>query len=370
VRWCPTATFGDTDPVVVLAQGTNPKNSYNLNATFTIPEARYGLNYVQLIRYGAEDTLSFQFSVKPKITIDPPNAAAGKTMTVSGTGFPAKDQGVVIMDGTAPSLPFTASDNGSFNVSFPVPETAAGTHKIVANSTKLTADVANVNFGVGPSIRLSPENPDVGTEAQVIGNGFAANSQVSVIYNNVAIPNPPTTDAKGSFTATIKVVESGQKAPNVVATDKAGNSTKVGMLTDSTPPSKPSIVSPKDKDQTFGFMSTEAVSFKWSPVNDPSGVTYTVEVGDNLDFFPLKPGMRKDAVSGTSVTMQIPPGTYFWRVRATDGVGNEGEWAVSPNFFKVGVISFWYLLAGGVVILVVFILLIRAFVTRLKDYYG
>ncbi|OGO15262.1 MAG: hypothetical protein A2Z02_01210 [Chloroflexi bacterium RBG_16_48_7] len=308
--------------------------------------------------------------MKPKINVVPPSAVVGKPMTVNGTGFPAKDQGIVMMDGLAPGMVFTATDNGSFSVSFPIPETIAGTHKIVANSTKLTSDVANVNFAIGPAIKLSPEKPDVGSEAQLIGNGFAANSQVSITYNSNQMPNPPVTDAKGNFTYMIKIVESANKAPDIIATDKAGNSTKFGMLLESTAPPKPAIVSPKDRDQTFGFMGSETITFKWSPVQDASGVSYTVEVGDNLEFFPLKPGMRKDALSGTSATMQIPPGTYFWRVRAVDGVGNEGEWAISPNFFKVGVISFWYLLGGGIVILIVFVLLIRAFVTRLKAYYG
>jgi len=353
----------------VLAEGENPRNTYTITATITIPEAKYGANYIQLIRYGADDMISFQFNVKPIIAVETSKVTVGGSIVVKGMGFPVEDEGTVIMDGIEPGIDFVADDIGSFSVEYQVPEIIAGTHKFVATSENLIVETVNTTFSVDPILLLSPENPPVGSEAQLTGHGFAANSQMNIVYNTVQLSNPPVTDSKGSFDFKFKVIESSDKAPIITATDKAGNTTQYGMPLESTAPPKPFIISPKERDQTFGMMGSQLVTFQWSPVSDPSGVTYTIEVGDNLEFFPLKPGMRRDGLASTSVTLEIPPGLHFWRVRAVDGAGNEGEWAMSPNFFKVGSISLWYLLVGGAVILVVFIFLVRAFVTRLRDYY-
>jgi hypothetical protein len=354
---------------MVLASGTNPKGSMSLNVNFIVPEAKYGVNYVQLIRYGADDVLNFQFSVKPSISVDPMSASPGGTVSISGKGFPAKDTGEVIFDGSTPQIPFTTDDLGSFTASFLVPKTLAGTHKFVANSAKLFADSASANLAVEPFVNLTPENPEVGSDVTVSGDGFAAASPITIEYDGKAISSSTSTDDSGSFAYSFTVTESNQTEHKIVVTDKAGNTAKYGLQTENTPPPKPSIISPKERDQVFGFMGDQDVTFSWTPVSDPSGVTYTIEVGENLEFFPLKPGMKKTDVTGTSTTITVPPGTYFWRVKAVDGAGNEGEWQVSPNFFKVGVISFWFLVGGGVVVIVVFILLVRAFTRRLREYY-
>ena len=370
MRWSPSGAFEDEKSVQILAKGNNPRMSYSLIVSFAIPEARYGLNFVQIVRYGADDVMGYQFSVKPKLTVDPPNTTVGKQVTVTGTGFPDKDQGNIIMDGLTPGVPFIANSVGSFSISMPISETIAGSHKFAASSPKLFADAPIMTFDVGPSIKLSPENPEVGSNVTISGNGFAATSPVSVIYDSIQLPNTATTDSKGNFSHTFKITEGSQREHKIVVTDKAGNTARYGMPMENTPPPKPAILSPKGKDQTFGFIGSEMVPFSWTPVTDPSGVTYTLEIGENLEFFPLKPGMKKADLVKTSWSLEIPPGTYFWRVRAVDGAGNEGEWSVSPQFFKVGVLSIWYLVAGAAVILIVFVLLIRAFIIRLKDYIG
>jgi hypothetical protein len=370
VRWSPTATFEDDDDVIVLATGENPRDSYQITVSFIVPEAKYGVNYIQLARYGAEDILSFQFSVKPDITINPQAVSPGKSVTITGKGFPDDDEGEIAFDGSTTLIPFTTDDMGSFTATFIVPRTIAGSHKFVANSTKLYADSASANLAVEPFINLTPENPEVGAEVTISGDGFAAESPITIEYDGTAIAGVPPTDTLGSFAHTFTVTQGSQGEQKIVVTDKAGNSAKYGQTLENMPPPKPSIISPKEKDQVFGFMGDETVVFSWTPVSDPSGITYTIEVGENLEFFPLKPGMKKTGLTDTSCTIDVPPGTYFWRVKATDGAGNEGEWQVSPYFFKVGVISFWFLIGGGLVVIVVFVLLVRAFFRRLHDYYG
>jgi hypothetical protein len=370
VRWSPTANFEMDNNFTVIAEGTNPRDAYSIVVSFTIPEGKYGVNYVQLVRYGADDILSYQFSIKPKLSVEPSTAIVGSSLTIKGTGFPSEEEGTVVMDGLLPGMEFKANDLGSFTVDMTIPETIAGNHKLVANAPRLFADTALTSFDVKPQITLYPENPEVGADVTISGNGFASSSPVSITYDAVQLADKPTTDEKGKFSFTFKVTEGSNDKHEIMATDKAGNTARYGMPLEITPPPKPAILAPKDPQQTFGLIGAEIVAFSWTPVSDPSGVTYIVEVAENLDFFPLKPGMRKTGLSETTWSVEVPPGTYFWRVRAIDGAGNEGEWAVSPHFFKVGIISLWYLIGGGAVILIIFILLVSAFIKRLKDYYG
>ena len=101
-----------------------------------------------------------------------------------------------------------------------------------------------------------------------------------------------------------------------------------------------------------------------------SGVTCTLEIADNLDFFPLASGMRKAALTQAICPGNLPPGTYYWRVRAVDGAGNESEWALCPYPFKIGFFStIWYPLLGGLFFLLAFVFIVRAFFQRLREYY-
>ncbi len=133
-------------------------------------------------------------------------------------------------------------------------------------------------------------------------------------------------------------------------------------------PDKPIPIGPKD--QRFGWFGSQLVTFTWSEVSDASGVTYVVEIAENLNFFPLKPGMKKADLTESRCTATIEPGTYYWRVKAIDGAGNESEWSISPYPFKVGFISIWSIVAGAVIFLIVFVLLIRTFFRRLSEYYN
>jgi hypothetical protein len=67
--------------------------------------------------------------------------------------------------------------------------------------------------------------------------------------------------------------------------------------------------------------------------------------------------------------MRLEPGTYYWRVKAIDGAGNESEWALSPYPFQVGLFSGLYLAGGAVIFVIVFIFIIRAFFRRVREYY-
>lgn len=399
INWSQTGTFDNPNDLILLAKGTTPKNGYSISATFTVPESRYGAHPIQITRYGSEDVYSPPpFNVKPQIVVDPPSASPGTAVIIKGTGFPAKDQGSILFDGSDPGIPFTSNDVGSFTVSYTIPNIVAGSqHTFVANSPHLFATTTTAILNVLPCIKANPDHPQPGDNVTITGSGFAGINPVEVDYNGSQVTNSVMTDKNGNFAFAFVISNSSQKDQKIVATDKSGNNASLSfqiniipvtpntdnsttvVTTNTTtiiqiiqPPvqtlQKPEIISPKDKDQTFGFTGTEPVLFAWKPVGSSSNVTYTLEIADSLDFFPLLAGMEKTGITDTYCSVTIQPGTYFWRVQAVDTNGNLSDWSTSPNYFKVGVIPFWYLPVGGLVVLGIFAVLLIAFLKRLREY--
>ena len=143
--------------------------------------------------------------------------------------------------------------------------------------------------------------------------------------------------ASSDFTSVSSIAD-GTYFWKVRATDGAGNigaygtvwtvtvDTTVPPPPDTTPPGTPSLLAPAN-----GVVTNDNTpSFDWSDVTDPSlPVTYTILADNNNDF--SSPEISKQSLSSsdyTSVT-SLASGTYYWKVRATDGVGNIGSYSTS-----------------------------------------
>jgi hypothetical protein len=352
-----------------IAKGEYPRDTKEVTASFTIPEAAYGTNFVQFLRsWRPENPYGFSFSVVPDITVTPSTCTPHSTVTVKGTGFPAKNQEIsVSFDGKDTKMDITASDLGSFTGQFTVPDTMAGNHQFQATVGNFSVGDLTANLQVGPIISLDPAHPDLGTEVTLTGEGFAAKSAVSIKYDDIAVSNSPTSDDTGNFTEKFVVPNSSADTHVITATDRAGNVATFGLPLESTPPPAPNPVSPVD--ERFGWFGSQPVIFNWTPVSDPSGITYTLEVDKSLGFFPLAPGMRKTDLTKPNTIMTLEPGTYYWRVKAVDGAGNVSPWSLSPYPFQVGFFSGLYLAVGAFIFLIIFIFIVRAFFRRVGEYY-
>jgi hypothetical protein len=97
-------------------------------------------------------------------------------------------------------------------------------------------------------------------------------------------------------------------------------------------PKAPVLVSPINKEN----VQCSKVTLLWRPASDPSGIkSYRIELEKLVgrSYVPEKDWNKKDE---TSVKFDPECNTgYRWRVRATDGAGNQGDWT---NFeqFSVG----------------------------------
>jgi hypothetical protein len=356
----------------VLAEGEVPSRDTKATVSFTIPEACYGTGYVQFLRkWRPESPYGFSFSVVPDIKVSPTSGSPGAEVTVNGTGFPANNEDIKLsFDGKDTNLEISSNEMGSFSADFAIPYTIAGKHGFKATVKNIFLGDIITSLNVGPTISLEPEHPEIGAEVTLSGCGFAAKSQVSIKYDETSMADSPTTDETGNFSHKFTVPESSEDNHVITATDKAGNVATYSLPLEGEVPPTPNTISPGEKQNRFGTFGAQLVTFAWTDVSDPSGVTYTLEVNrDNTLFFPLEPGMRHTGLTKPGCTMRLEPGTYYWRVKAVDGAGNESDWAQSPYPFQVGLFSTWYLVVGGLIFVVIFILIVRVFFRRVREYY-
>jgi len=93
----------------------------------------------------------------------------------------------------------------------------------------------------------------------------------------------------------------------------------------------PSLISPKNNEELVDNTPT----FEWTSVTTPGGVTYQIQISDNVDFSsPIY------FASGLAENTHILPdenalalGMYLWRVRAVDNAGNFGIWSSAKTLF-------------------------------------
>jgi len=369
IWWSKSPTMSDDPTAVKLAEGYNERLKQTLTLTISVPEASNGANYFHYIKAGrSEQMMNFAFQVTPSIVMQEEKVSARQTVTITGTGFTVNDTVQFYVDGEPVEVTATTNDLGSFTLDFVIPDVQAGAHVIKATGKKMFNQEATLRFKTEPVIRVEPATPVVGKTATVSGYGFAPDSEISIKYDDRVITSSPTSDKTGAFVYNFTVPEVATATHLITAVDKLGNTATFEPTVESSPPTTPTPVFPTS--DRFGMMGGQQVTFTWMPARDDSGaVLYTLEIADNLNFFPLAPGMRRTGLTETSATMNLEPGTYYWRVQATDPSGNKSKWALSPYAFQVGLINIGIVIGASVVLLIIFILLLRAFIQRLRGYY-
>lgn len=254
----------------------------------------------------ARDAINDQFTVKPAIYVSPTSTTPGTTVMVKGSGFPADDKGHVSLKNNLATASFISSSKGSFSAKLTLPELEQGSHEITATSEKLGAEKASASISITSRYEEPKPTPQPTTPPQNINNPVAS------------VPVSPPLTAQVNLP-------------------------------------KPVIITPRE--DSIGWLGKQSVTFEWGPVTGSSGISYNFEVGDNFNFEPPLPGLQKTNLTSTHYITQLPPGTYYWRVKAVDAEGHEGDWSYSPYPFKVGnfplVPLILILVIGTVLVLVV-----------------
>lgn len=269
----------------------------------------------------------------------------GDDFWVSGIGFEQNEGGIhVTFDGVMISSGIVADANGSWAVKSKVPLTTSGKHVIgAAGSITVSADVPQTALAVSPQIEINPVSGGIGADVAVKGTGFGASQPLTISYDGVQVASGSTTDSKGGFAANFKVPKGKGGVHTIIVTDPMASVASATFKTETVPPPTPKPVSPEPGSK-LGFIGNTVVNFSWSAVEDPSGVSYTLEISNSPEFSGAM--LRKDNLSQVQYTLTeseaLPDGSYYWRVRAVDGAGNEGGWT-SGQMIKLG--GNWWLLA-------------------------
>ncbi len=316
-------------------------SSGNFDIQIIIPPSTAGDHTITI----ADESLSEIeeiFEVEPEMTYSPTQAPPGDTVEVSGTGFGDRVD-VDIYLGTDSVATETTDRDGSFTASFIVPEVDEGTYSLVAEDEDGNDYEVSfiVEIGIETTIRpvTSAAAPGyVGQSVTVSGTGFQANSTITITYATTPVTVATTTsDSEGAFTATFKIPKSEAGAHTITASD-GSNSLEVPFYMESEAPDTPVLLSP-EADVKAPAMTV----FEWEGVEDDSGVTYDLQVATSENFAAAS--IEVDILGITDVEYTLTKEQalasrsaeepYYWRVRAVDGVGNEGDWT-EPGDFSVG----------------------------------
>jgi hypothetical protein len=194
------------------------------SCTFTVPSSTTGSHTVLAID-SSTNNASTTFAVTPSITLNPSSITPGSTLTISGNGYAGSKATTATYDGATVTLGGSTTTNGtgSFSATFTIPSSAKGSHSLII--TDSNANTASASLTVAQGISLTPSSGYVGSTAAIYGGGFPPSSTVLVSYNSVIQTTTPatiTTNASGSFTATI-VIPPSASASNVIQASEGTN---------------------------------------------------------------------------------------------------------------------------------------------------
>jgi hypothetical protein len=134
---------------------------------------------------------------------------------------------------------------------------------------------------------------------------------------------------------------------------------------ETTPPSLPQIVSPKDGGRV-GLFDRVAPTFEWADVSDPSGVYYSLQISSQSDFATTV--LSKEGLVESKYTLTddeaLLRGKYYWRIKAVDGAGNDSGWTTSI-LVNVGLMPLWAFILI-VVVAIAFIIRLVFFLKNIK----
>jgi hypothetical protein len=248
-------------------------------------------------------------------------------VTIGGTGFAGKGTVSLTYDGSSLTTA-TADASGAFTATFAIPASAAGAHTLVATDG---ARNLSFSFTVVPGAKISPDSGDVGTPITVTGSGFIARGQITVRYDAAQV-GVLAADSAGSFTFVFDAPASKGGSHSVVASD-GSNTVTSAFAMDATPPAVPVLLTPANAEP-----AEPLAMFQWAGADDPSGVTFSLQVSRDANFGVLV--LDKQGLTGTGYTVSEEEKLvsaskgrpYYWRVKAIDGASNESGWATSQTF--------------------------------------
>jgi len=320
-------------------------------ASFNVPSVSPD-TYDITVKDEKRNTAKYEFTITAGISVDQTTASVGSDLTISGTGFEAGGEIYVEYDGVAVATIATDND-GAFQVVLKVPASPHGEHVIsVSDGVNTRQLVFEIESDAPPVPALvSPDDKSVAEAATYFDWEDVDDPSVPVRYQlqiasdvdfTVVILEKTLTESTytlGETEALAAVTEGSPYFWRVKAIDGALNESEwaAPRLLLVLAPGTPVLLSPKS-----GGEAEAEVYFDWEDVDSLSSpVAYHLQVASAEDFSELI--MEKEGLADSEYTVTKgeklmavkKDAPYYWRVRAIDSAGNEGEWS-TPGSFVVG----------------------------------
>ena len=189
------------------------------NATITIPSTWGGNHTITAADYVGAPTPSI-YKINSTMTLSATSVAVGSSIMVSGTGFTANSTMSFLLDSTPLNANVSTDASGKFtDVNLVIPATYGGTHVIIARDSENQS--ATANLSVTAAMKIGPSSGPANTTVSITGQGFLANSLVTIIYDGVSITSISslTSGVDGSFYTSFKVPASASGNHVITASD-------------------------------------------------------------------------------------------------------------------------------------------------------
>ena len=339
----------DNATVATSPASVTTDNRGSFSASFSIPISASGTHTVE-----ASDgtyTGSASVAATASFSLGQTTGHVGDEVAVSGTGFTA-NQAVTITFATVQVKIITTDATGSFSGKFAVPASVSGTYNVVASDG---VNTGSTDFTILISTSLSQTTGNVGSEITVSGVGFTGT--VIIKYDEIEVATA-TADATGAFSA-IFAIPASAGGDHIVTASDGVNTIQTTFVMESAAPLAPEPLLPEADSKA----EAEAY-FDWEDVDDPSGVTYTLQIATDENFTEGSIVLEKKGLTESEYTITKKEklestkkeAPYYWRVKAIDGAANESAWSTLGSFYVGFVLALpdWakYTLMGVVAVLI------------------
>jgi hypothetical protein len=264
------------------------------------------------------------FTVRPGLTVSPEKGPAGTNVTVRGQGFAQSEEDIELMyylDGSYKTIESNISANatGSWEMSFPIPPSTRGEHKIDAQgAVSRIYEVKEAIFRVTAEVSTDTSSGIVGENVTMTGSRFASNERgIQLLLAGQAMVTGINANSQGEWEASFKVPEMPAGTYNVTA---EGVYTKQEDLSSALSfEIKPDIVLSPDEgyvgiDLTVaghGFAANEDVDIMYDGNQEKTAETDATGSFDNVSFsvpesqHGARPVTAKDAAENEATAIFI-----------------------------------------------------------------
>jgi hypothetical protein len=285
---------------------------------------------------------------------------AGTEIRAKGFGFRTGEDGITIaFDGEIILCNIVGAGDGSWEATAQIPPGTRGTHTITVYGSSFTpiGTVPDIQFEVTPGLKLEPDAGNRGNKITATGTGFNKNEIVTMTFDATNLDVSPIADDRGSFTATFVVPPFKGKNHTVIAAGKSGNSARATFTANKPSPAAPQLKAPppnavvkiynsagdvfsgtlkyaaglftRTPNQQVSYSQAPKIIFIWTQPAHAEDAQYSLQVASESDFVTTAM-VKNNLESPRYVVSQhdvLPAGTYYWRIKAVDSVGNESPWS-------------------------------------------